>query len=207
MHIESIIFDAMGVLFPIGDDTNDLLVPFVRERNPAISSDEINALYWEASLGRISSEMFWQGCRIPGSALKDLEYSYLNSNLKLDAAFLPVAKALRSRGFRLGMLSNDIGEWSAFLRSKFGLNPIFEACVISGDAGIRKPDRRIYELICDKLKSKPENCLYIDDRVKNLLPAKELGMRVIRFAREKTGAMNTEGIREITSFGDLPGLL
>lgn len=36
-----IFFDVMGVLFTVGDDTNDLLVPFVTARNKTITRAEI----------------------------------------------------------------------------------------------------------------------------------------------------------------------
>jgi len=39
-----IIFDAMGVIFEVGDDTNELLVPFVQERNREITREAIKAV-------------------------------------------------------------------------------------------------------------------------------------------------------------------
>lgn len=207
MDIAWIIFDAMGVIFPVGDDVNHLLIPFIRTHNPQITADEINALYFEASLGRISSMEFWKRCNIPGVDPKDLEHSYLNFSLDPDPMFFPAAETLMNRGFRLAMMSNDVGEWSAFLRRRFGLDDIFEFSFISGDLGIRKPDTRIYQHALKKLGCRPENCLYIDDKVENLLPAKELGMRVIRFTRWKAAAQNAEDIQEITGFGDLLDVL
>ncbi len=50
-----IIFDAMGVIFTVGDDTNELLVPFVMERNKDLTREYINEVYRSASLGEISS--------------------------------------------------------------------------------------------------------------------------------------------------------
>ena len=50
--IKYIIFDAMGVIFTVGDDTNDLLVPYILERNPQESREHINDVYIKASIGQ-----------------------------------------------------------------------------------------------------------------------------------------------------------
>ncbi len=41
MNTQWIIFDAMGVVLGVGDDTNELLVPFVQERRN-VSRERIN---------------------------------------------------------------------------------------------------------------------------------------------------------------------
>ena len=207
MGVECIIFDAMGVIFPISDDVNDLLVPFIRAHHSEVTSADIHDLYFAASLGRISSETFWNSCRISGIGPKELEYSYLGSCLEPDAAFFPVAETLIKKNFRLAMLSNDVSEWSAFLRRKWGLDDIFEVSVISGDVGIRKPDRQIYRYAMGKLMCAPEKCVFIDDRTKNLLPARALGLQVIRFEREKAAGTDAESIQKITYFDDLLDVL
>jgi hypothetical protein len=99
MGVECVIFDVMGVLFPVGDDVNDLLVPFIQAHHAQITSADIHALYLAASLGRISSETFWNSCGIPGVGPKDLEYSYLSSCLEPDTAYFPVAETLRREDF------------------------------------------------------------------------------------------------------------
>lgn len=50
----------MGVVFTVGDDTNDLLVPFIQERNKRISKENINEIYLRVRLGQITSCQFWQ---------------------------------------------------------------------------------------------------------------------------------------------------
>ena len=204
--IEYVIFDAMGVVYPVGDDTKDLLIPFVQARNPLITSKEINLLYHEASLGHIQSTDFWSRCNISGISPEDLEYTYLSTYLKPDEAFFPVAKTLKERGLHLVMLSNDVSEWSLFLRRKWGLDDIFDLSIISGDVGIRKPDAGIYRFALEKLKCNPEECMFIDDRVKNLIPAKELGIQVIHFDRENTLESSVQGIQRVICFEDLLGI-
>lgn len=83
--------------------------------------------------------------------------------------------------YQLAMISNDSSRWSRYLREKFGLNPYFDVVSISGDLGIQKPDRDIFDLTLQKLGCEPAQCFYIDDRPGNLLAAKGLGMKPILF--------------------------
>jgi len=57
MSTKWIIFDVMGVIFEVGDDTNDLLVPYIQKRKDMISTEKINEMYTKASLGKILSSI------------------------------------------------------------------------------------------------------------------------------------------------------
>ncbi len=187
MRSRWVILDMMGVIFEVGDDTNDLLVPYVRRHNPSQSSEQINTLYLRASLGQIAARQFWEALGL-GRRYPDIERTYLDSQLRLDPGFRAAAESL-ARFYRLAILSNDVAEWSAYLRARHGLDDLFEASVISGEVHIRKPDKGIYEALLDRIGAPPLDCVLVDDRDKNLVPAAELGMRTLRFARGGVGAI------------------
>ncbi len=194
-----IIFDAMGVIYTVGDDTNDLLVPFIREKNPEISKEYINECYMDASLGKITSDEFWNFMNI-GNTEKACE-EYLNTKLRIDKQFIPTAKKLKGK-YKLAILSNDVYEWSLFLRKKFGLDRLIDKFIISGECKLRKPNKDIYILALERLNAKAYNCLFIDDREKNLLPASNLGMKVIKFNRENEENIS-DNLPYINSFCEL----
>jgi len=58
--------------------------------------------------------------------------------------------------------------------------PLFDAIIESSKAGVRKPDPKIYMMMCELLAVKPEACVYLDDLGINCKPAAELGMRAIK---------------------------
>lgn len=58
--------------------------------------------------------------------------------------------------------------------------PLFDAIIESSKAGVRKPDPRIYLMMCELLAVRPEACVYLDDLGINCKPAAELGMRAIK---------------------------
>jgi putative hydrolase of the HAD superfamily len=57
---------------------------------------------------------------------------------------------------------------------------MFDAVIESSKVGIRKPDPRIYTMMCETLKVSPSACVYLDDLGVNLKPAKQLGMTTIK---------------------------
>jgi putative hydrolase of the HAD superfamily len=58
--------------------------------------------------------------------------------------------------------------------------PLFDAIIESSKAGVRKPDPRIYVMMCELLAVAPEACVYLDDLGINCKPAAQLGMRAIK---------------------------
>ena len=60
----------------------------------------------------------------------------------------------------------------------------FDHVIESSKAGIRKPDPRIYLMMCDALGVAPSQCVYLDDLGINCKPAAALGMRAIKVTGE-----------------------
>ena len=58
--------------------------------------------------------------------------------------------------------------------------PLFDAIIESSKAGVRKPDPKIYQMMCDLLAVDPANCVYLDDLGINCKPAAALGMKAIK---------------------------
>jgi putative hydrolase of the HAD superfamily len=206
VHQKWIILDAMGVIYVEGDDNNVLLVPFVQHRNTALTREEINALYEETSLGHISSAEFWARLGF-GSQYPAIETDYLDTCLEIDPDFLPTAEVLRG-DYTLAMLSNDVSEWSKHLRERFGLGDLFGAVAISGDLGLRKPDRRIFEVLFDRMQADPSDCVFVDDNLKNLSAASDIGLRTVWFRRTVLALQSEYSPdAQIRSFLELPSVV
>ena len=58
--------------------------------------------------------------------------------------------------------------------------PLFDAIIESSKAGVRKPDPRIYLMMCELLAVEPRACVYLDDLGINCKPAAALGMKAIK---------------------------
>lgn len=61
---------------------------------------------------------------------------------------------------------------------------IFHHVIESSKIGLRKPDPRIYALMCEAIDVDPKRCVYIDDLGINLKPARQMGMTTIKALNE-----------------------
>jgi len=89
-----------------------------------------------------------------------------------------VIRTLHSRGYRLGIISNligenEIGDW---LRAD-GLDRYFSSVVLSSVCRIRKPDPRMYWMGCQGLGLRPEECASVADNLdRDITGAKDAGI-------------------------------
>ena len=84
-------------------------------------------------------------------------------------------------GVRLVALSNWSAEMFPVARERFDFLAWFEGIVISGEVGVNKPDRRIFEHLAERFGIEPEAALFIDDSSANIDAATALGFRAIQF--------------------------
>jgi putative hydrolase of the HAD superfamily len=95
---------------------------------------------------------------------------------------IDLARALaRSGRYRLMTINNESDELNRHRLEKFGLRDIFTAFFSSCWLGLLKPASRIYEVALAMSQAEPEASVFIDDRERNLEPARALGMQAIRF--------------------------
>jgi putative hydrolase of the HAD superfamily len=60
------------------------------------------------------------------------------------------------------------------------LADLFDVVIESSNAGLRKPDTAIYELVCHELGVAPREAVFLDDLGVNLKPARAMGMTTIK---------------------------
>jgi putative hydrolase of the HAD superfamily len=60
------------------------------------------------------------------------------------------------------------------------VHALFEEIIESSVVGVRKPEPRFYEIACERLGVRPEECVFLDDLGINLKPAKAMGMQTIK---------------------------
>ena len=172
--------DAMGVLYASGDDVGDLLVPFCREKGSVISAGELLRIYMDCSLGKFKSAELWKRAGLDRNW--DAEYVQRYS---LNQGVPETLALLKGKGYGRYCLSNDVAEWSLLLRKRFSLEKYFDGWIISGEEGVRKPDPRIFDLALKKANLRPEDCLFIDDRVENLKEASRWGWKVLKYGEAR----------------------
>jgi putative hydrolase of the HAD superfamily len=93
-----------------------------------------------------------------------------------DEAMQAAVRRARETGVRTGLISNS---WGTRRYDRELLAELFDGIVISGEAGIRKPAREIYELGARAVGLEPAACVFVDDLPFNLKPAAALGMATV----------------------------
>jgi putative hydrolase of the HAD superfamily len=100
-----------------------------------------------------------------------------------DTDMLEAVRIAHDSGVRTGLVSNS---WGVHRYPHDLFSQIFHGVVISGEEGIRKPDRRMYELGAERAGVPAERCVYVDDLPFNLTPAEELGMATVHHTSAET---------------------
>lgn len=112
---------------------------------------------------------------------------------------------LKGKGYRLACITNNVpaGHGAGMARSGDRRDAYeqvfarFEHVIESSKAGVRKPDPRIYLMMCEHLGLEPGSCVYLDDLGINCKPAAQLGMAAIKV---------TSGEQALAELGDLLGM-
>lgn len=186
--ISAVIFDWGGVLI---DNPTPVLV---RSCSRALGVDEQDFATAYARLdadfqcGRISEQVFWQrlcaGLQVPPPETKGLWRQNFAMAYKPKQSVFGLAARLQMSGYKTGFLSNtEAPAMAFFLDQQYNC---FDACVFSCAEGVRKPDRRIYEIASERLQVPPGACVFIDDREPFVRGAEATGMHGILFRDESS---------------------
>jgi putative hydrolase of the HAD superfamily len=93
-----------------------------------------------------------------------------------DLEMLEAVRRAHAAGIRTGLVSNS---WGVHRYPHELFDELFDGVVISGELGIRKPSRRMYELGAERAGVAAQSCVYVDDLPFNLTPAEKLGMATV----------------------------
>lgn len=124
----------------------------------------------EAEFERELAPMLGEGVRAPG--LLDR----LTASLRLDEAMVGAVAGLRAAGVTTVLVSNSLGYGPYAMADLDGL---FDAQVISGEVGVRKPSGRIYELALERAGVAAAQAVFVDDFDHNVVAARRHGLRAV----------------------------
>lgn len=179
---KAIIFDFGGV-FSIDDDIQEFWLNNATKFN--IDPEEANKLslplWLEARIGKMDSNIFWEklGPLVKMNALEFRQYFVEYTGFR-EELYDYVKNNLKGK-YKLAILSNQIKSWLEPILEEKKFIEIFDTIVTSYEVGFAKPDMEIYNKVLETLNVKAEECIYIEDRAKNLEPAKILGMKTVEF--------------------------
>lgn len=88
---------------------------------------------------------------------------------------------LKNKGFKIYLLSNFHRSAFEKVYNRYEFLRLVDGRVVSSDVRLLKPNKVIYENLCESYLILPEESLFIDDTLENIKAAKELGFSTIHF--------------------------
>jgi putative hydrolase of the HAD superfamily len=190
--IEAVIWDFGGVFTtsPFGafaryEREKGLPVDLIRKINGANHLENAWARFERAELDldgfdkAFAAEALALGHTVPGREIIAL----LSGDFRPDV--IEALRRIKAAGLKTGCITNNVPAnqtGSAEGRTLYAreVMALFDHVIESAKTGIRKPDPRIYAMMCEALSVKPEACVYLDDLGVNLKPARAMGMVTIK---------------------------
>ena len=182
-EIESVIFDWGGVLI---EDPAPGLMQYCSEAL-RVAKEEYTKTHCrfagDFQKGKISEDTFWE--RICG----ELQVAKPQVDSLWGRAFAAVyspktemfslSVLLRKRGYKIALLSNTEGPaMQYFHQQKYDM---FDVLVFSCAEGVEKPEKRIYELVLERLGTQTSQSVFIDDKPEYINATKAIGLNTIVF--------------------------
>jgi epoxide hydrolase-like predicted phosphatase len=195
MTIRAVVFDIGGVL----EITPDLGVTALWETRLGLPAGELDRRMHDAwaggSIGTITEQGVHQAIRDHlgldeqqlAAFMADLWRQYLGT---ANTELIEYARQLRPR-YRTGILSNSFVGAREREQAAYGFEDLVDEIIYSHEAGMSKPDPRIYALACARLRVRPQETVFLDDADRCLAGARDAGIHAVRYQN------NAQAIEEI----------
>lgn len=165
----------------------------IRRINAADPDSNAWALFERAEIDAAAFDaMFAEEAERIGHAIRGSEVLALLSG-DIRPRMVEALDTIKATGLKLGCITNNVptGHGAGMSTSEKKAAAVaevmtrFDHIIESSKAGIRKPDPRIYAMMCEALTVAPEQCIYLDDLGINCKPAAAMGMRAIKVTGEE----------------------
>jgi putative hydrolase of the HAD superfamily len=193
--IRAVVFDIGGVL----EITPDLGIDRLWETRLELPAGEMGArlhdVWLGGSLGTISLDDVHEAItdrlgldeRQRAEFMADVWREYLGT---ANTGMIEYARRLRPH-YRTGILSNSFVGAREREQAAYGFEDLVDEIVYSHEAGVSKPDPRIYALICSRLNVRPGETAFLDDTYLCVAAAREAGIHAVHYRD------NAQAIEEI----------
>lgn len=185
MPIKAVVFDIGGVLEVNPRTGWEAKWEAILNLQPGELDQRLMSVWKAGDTGEISeSQVEASVAQILGlgqahldAFMGDLWHEYVGTlNVELAAYFA----SLRPR-YKTAILSNSFVGARRKEQELYGFEEMCDLIVYSHEVGVKKPDRRIYELLCERLGVRPSEIIFLDDVEAAVTAARALGIHAILF--------------------------
>lgn len=185
MAIQAVIWDIGGVLAR----TVDRQPRFQLAARLGKTDEELEVLVWGgerghmAQRGEIPAADQWRWAAVQlglsESQAESLREEFFSGDV-LDEELVDYIRQLHPR-YKTGIISNAMSDTQDMAFGTWGFQDVFDSMVFSAQAGVMKPDPRIFQLSLSELNVPPESAVFVDDFIQNVHGAEAVGMHAIHF--------------------------
>jgi HAD superfamily hydrolase (TIGR01509 family) len=198
--VRAVIFDWGGVVERLPDEAH-----FARwEQRLGLEPHTLRSVLWGQEyrlleVGQITAQEFARSVAdhlsLPGAVAADSFIKEFYTNDWLNEATLTAVRGLRER-YRVGLLSNAFPGQDGWIRELYGidLDAEFDVYINSACVGLRKPDPAIFELALSRLGVEPGQAIFLDDGIRNVDAAREVGINTVQFVDPATSLPELEAL-------------
>ena len=187
MNITTLILD-FGYVLSLPPRSSDYQNLAALARIDGAAFEEI---YWgqraDYDRGTIDGPAYWRrvaleaGVEITPAQISSLIAADIDIWMRANPVMMEWVRALKHHGLKIAVLSNMPIEISSHMRRFAPWFRDFDYVCFSAEVQLAKPEPAIFHACLKVVGSKPEECLFIDDRVDNVEAAQALGIHALRF--------------------------
>ncbi len=203
MSYDAVVFDLGGVVFPSPLDVfrayeRDHGLPH-RFLSEVVLADPEHGAWSRLERGELNFDEFCDAfdaeCAADGGTVSARELmDAVRVGLDARPEMVTAIGAIRRQGLKTAALTNNWTDDPARTNQASPTDGWFDVMVESAIEGLRKPDPRIYALVCERLGVSPPATVFLDDLGANLKPARELGMMTIKVAELEAALAELEAV-------------
>lgn len=181
MKIKNIILDVGGILF---DDSKRNIEQVLNKDCNLIYRNAYGSGFKDCLLGyKTVQEYINSLCNVDD--FNDISYILSKDNLSISYPLmrknLEYIMQLKEDGYKLYLLTNITEDSYNYIDSVLNINNTFDGGIYSYQEHLIKPDPNIYNLIIARFKLNKEECIFFDDKIKNVIAANNVGIKSIVF--------------------------
>ena len=187
MPLRAVIFDYGEVLCTQDRAAHQRLIALT-----GLDRDAFERLYWrdrrDYDLGHLDGPGYWAkfardaGLSFTPAQIDDLIETDVVMWTSVSEPMLAWAQSLQRAGLLAAILSNMGPDVLRTMLQEFTWLANFNQLTWSCDLGIAKPDPAIYAFTCDRLGVRPDEALFLDDKIENIRGAEAFGLHALQFS-------------------------
>lgn len=175
--IKNIILDVGGIFF---DDSKQNIEKLLNKNSDNIYKLAYGKDFKKCLLGEITVEEHINNLK-GEKEFNAISYILKKENLvdsyPLMKTNFEYIKKLKNKGYKLFLLTNITEDSYNYINDLININKVFAGGIYSYQEGVVKPNHDIYNLLINRFNLNKDETVFFDDKVKNVLAAKEVGIK------------------------------